>query len=46
MTGWNLPPEEIEERSMAIIAAEAPAHQWSPDAWTIVRRMVHHHGRF
>lgn len=41
MTDWNLPPEEIEKRSFAIIDAEAPAHDWAADAWSIVRRMVH-----
>ena len=38
---WKLPPQVIEERSFAIIAAEAGAHDWSEDEWTIVRRLVH-----
>ena len=41
MTDWNLPPDEIEKRSFAIIDSEAGNHDWPPDAWTIVRRMVH-----
>jgi len=38
---WNLPPEEIERRSMAIIDAEAGAHPWGPRRWAVVRRMIH-----
>ncbi len=41
MNDWNLPPLEIERRSMAIIDAEAPAHHWPPEAWSIIRRMIH-----
>lgn len=41
MTKWNLSPGDIEARSFAIIDAEAPVHDWSIDAWTIVRRMIH-----
>ena len=40
-SAWNLPPEEIERRSFAIIDEEAPEHQWPPDAWSLIRRMVH-----
>jgi len=38
---WKLPPQAIEERSFALIAAEAGAHQWTGAEWTIVRRLVH-----
>lgn len=38
---WNLPPSEIETRSFAIIDAEAREHDWPPDAWRIIRRMIH-----
>ncbi|MFH1134516.1 MAG: precorrin-8X methylmutase [Pseudomonadota bacterium] len=41
MTDWNLPPLEIEQRSFAIIDAEAPPHDHSPAVWSIVRRMIH-----
>ncbi|MBU2550883.1 MAG: precorrin-8X methylmutase [Proteobacteria bacterium] len=41
MTDWNLPPDEIERRSFQIIDAEAPAHQWPPDVWSVIRRMIH-----
>ena len=41
MNNWNLPPDEIERRSFAIIDAEAPPHEWPPPVWTIVRRMIH-----
>lgn len=41
MTLWNLPPQEIEDRSFAIIDGEAPAHSWPPEAWSVVRRMIH-----
>lgn len=34
-------PQEIEIRSFAIIDAEAGAHRFSPDEWSIVRRMIH-----
>jgi len=38
---WNLPPQDIENQSFAIIDHEAGAHDWPPDAWRIVRRMIH-----
>ena len=38
---WKLPPKTIEERSFAIIAAEAGAHPWTEDEWTIIQRLVH-----
>ena len=41
MSHWNLPPSEIERRSFAIIDREAGEHSWSPEAWSIVRRMIH-----
>lgn len=41
MTHWNLPPQEIERLSWEIIEAEAPPHTWAPQAWRIVRRMIH-----
>ncbi len=41
MTDWNLPPREIERRSFALIEAEAPKHDLAPEAWSIVRRMIH-----
>ena len=41
MTDWNLPPLEIEKRSFEIIDREAGDHGWAPDAWSIVRRMIH-----
>lgn len=34
-------PHEIERESFAIIDAEAGAHRFSSDQWTIVRRMIH-----
>ncbi len=41
MTDWNLPPQEIERLSWGIIEAEAPPHAWPPQAWRIIRRMIH-----
>lgn len=41
MTNWDLPPQEIERLSWEIIEAEAPAHVWPPQAWRIIRRMIH-----
>ncbi|MBI4797326.1 MAG: precorrin-8X methylmutase [Desulfarculus sp.] len=41
MTNWNLPPQEIERLSWEIIEAEAPVHAWPPQAWRIIRRMIH-----
>ncbi len=38
---WNLPPDEIERRSLGTIDAEAGEHQWSGDEWRIVRRLVY-----
>jgi len=34
-------PHEIEAKSFAIIDAEAGPHNFDPDAWKIVRRMIH-----
>jgi precorrin-8X/cobalt-precorrin-8 methylmutase len=34
-------PHEIEKRSFEIIDAEAGSHDFSPAAWSIVRRMIH-----
>ncbi|MBI4962777.1 MAG: precorrin-8X methylmutase [Desulfomonile tiedjei] len=33
--------EQIEQRSFEIIDQEAPAHDFSPAQWEIVRRMIH-----
>ncbi len=41
MSQWNLPPEEIERRSMAIIAQEAGEHGRPPGEWAVIRRMIH-----
>ena len=41
MTNWNLLPQEIERLSWEIIEAETPPHAWPPQAWRIVRRMIH-----
>jgi precorrin isomerase len=38
--------EEIEAMSFAIIDREAPAHDFTPEQWEIVRRMVHASGDF
>ena len=38
---WNIPPAEIETRSFTIIDAEASEHDWPPEAWRIIRRMIH-----
>ena len=38
---WNLPPQEIERRSFAIIEREVGDHPWDPEAWRVVRRMIH-----
>jgi len=46
MPEWNLPPDEIERRSLAIIDREAQSHAWDGPAWSIVRRMVHTTGDF
>ena len=43
---WNLPPEEIEKGSFAIIDQEAGEHGFEPKAWSIVRRMIHTTGDF
>ncbi len=34
-------PHEIEAKSFAIIDQEAGPHNFAPDEWTIVRRMIH-----
>lgn len=34
-------PQEIEARSFAIIDAEAGPHEFPPDQWAIVRRIIH-----
>nr|WP_319392332.1 precorrin-8X methylmutase [uncultured Desulfobacter sp.] len=34
-------PHEIEAKSFAIIDAEAGPHNFDPDEWQIVRRMIH-----
>jgi len=34
-------PEEIEEASFATIDAEAGEHNFSPEEWIVVRRMIH-----
>jgi precorrin-8X/cobalt-precorrin-8 methylmutase len=34
-------PHEIEQRSFAIIDAEAGSHGFTPEQWSIVRRMIH-----
>ena len=46
MNDWNLPPDEIQRRSFAIIDWEAPPHQWDPACWSIIRRMIHTTGDF
>ena len=38
---WSLPPQEIEDRSFAIIDQEAGEHGWDEDSWSVVRRLVH-----
>ncbi len=38
---WNLAPGDIETRSMAIIDDQVGPHDWSPEAWQVVRRMIH-----
>ncbi|MDO9585977.1 MAG: precorrin-8X methylmutase [Syntrophales bacterium] len=37
---------EIEARSFEIIDGEAPAHNFTPDQWRVVRRMIHTVGEF
>ncbi len=34
-------PQEIEQKSMEIIASEAGEHSFSPDQWAVVSRMIH-----
>jgi len=34
-------PNEIEKLSFAIIDKEAGPHEFDPDAWSVVRRMIH-----
>ncbi|MDR2349472.1 MAG: precorrin-8X methylmutase [Deltaproteobacteria bacterium] len=38
---WNIPPQEIEKRSFAIIDGEAGKHDWDPRSWSVVRRLIH-----
>lgn len=38
---WNLKPQDIEEKSFSIIAAEAGNHSWSKDEWAVIKRLVH-----
>jgi precorrin-8X/cobalt-precorrin-8 methylmutase len=38
---WNLPPDEIERRSLGTIDTEAESHDWPMPEWRIVRRMVY-----
>lgn len=38
---WNLKPDDIEARSLAIIDSEAGEHGYSPKQWAIIRRMIH-----
>ncbi len=37
---------EIEVDSFAMIDAEAPSHEYAPDEWEVVRRMIHTVGDF
>jgi precorrin-8X/cobalt-precorrin-8 methylmutase len=37
----HLSPEEIETESFRLIDAEIGPHQWSPDQWPVVRRVIH-----
>ncbi len=41
MRDWNLPPGEIEARSLATIDREAAGHRWPAEQWPLVRRMIH-----
>ena len=34
-------PHEIEAKSFAVIDAEAAPHNFAPDEWKILRRMIH-----
>ncbi|PIE71004.1 MAG: precorrin-8X methylmutase [Deltaproteobacteria bacterium] len=34
-------PQAIEDLSFSIIDAEAPAHDYDPATWSIIRRMIH-----
>jgi precorrin-8X/cobalt-precorrin-8 methylmutase len=38
---WNMKPDDIETRSLAIIDAEAGDHGWPPQDWAVIRRMIH-----
>ncbi|MDR2406014.1 MAG: precorrin-8X methylmutase [Deltaproteobacteria bacterium] len=38
---WKMAPQEIESRSFKIIDEEAGSHSWEPQAWTVVRRLIH-----
>ncbi|MEN6374097.1 MAG: precorrin-8X methylmutase [Smithella sp.] len=42
----SLSGNDIERLSFEIIDKEAPVHQFSPDEWQIVRRMIHTTGDF
>ncbi len=37
----HLTPKEIESESMKIIEREAGAHSFTPNEWTIVKRIIH-----
>ncbi len=38
---WNLQPQLIENKSFALIAAEAGEHRWQGREWSVVQRLVH-----
>lgn len=38
---WKLKPQEIEDRSFAIIDQETPGHNWDDAHWVVIRRMIH-----
>ncbi|MDR1043729.1 MAG: precorrin-8X methylmutase [Candidatus Adiutrix sp.] len=38
---WNLQPNIIEDRSFSIITDEAGPHDWNPEEWAVIQRMVH-----
>jgi precorrin-8X/cobalt-precorrin-8 methylmutase len=38
---WKIAPQEIEKRSFEIIDEEAGSHSWDPEAWSVVRRLIH-----
>jgi len=41
MDSRSMKPEEIEARSLSIIDEEAGDHDWPPDLWPVVRRVIH-----